>query len=78
MATGTVKRVPNVRNYAFIVTGSEPNQEEIFFHRTSVVGNRFDELEAGTRVSLDIAADPQHIGKRRAINVQPLESETQA
>jgi cold shock CspA family protein len=73
LPTGTVKRVPNVKNYGFIVAGSEAAQEEIFFHRSSVAGDQFDALEPGDRVSYDIAPDPQHRGKRRAINVRPAE-----
>ncbi|GIW04235.1 MAG: hypothetical protein KatS3mg059_0855 [Thermomicrobiales bacterium] len=73
MPTGTVKRVPNVKNYGFIVAGGEATPEEIFFHRSSVAGDQFDALQPGDRVSFELAPDPQHRGKRRAINVRPVE-----
>lgn len=73
MATGTVKRIPNVKNYGFIVAGSEAAPEEIFFHRSSVTDDQFDALQPGARVSYEIAPDPQHTGKRRAINVRPAD-----
>jgi cold shock CspA family protein len=72
LAIGIVKRVPNVKNYGFVVTGDEA-PEEIFFHRTGVAGNAFDDLKPGQRVSFEIVRDPQDSSKRRAVQVTPVE-----
>ncbi len=73
MAIGTVKRVPNVRNYGFVVVGGDGNTEEIFFHRTQVTGDRFDQLQPGQRVRFEIVRDPRDTTKRRAVDVTPVE-----
>lgn len=71
MPTGTVKRVPNVKNYAFVV--EDGATEEIFFHRTAVVDDRFDELRHGQRVRFEIGSDPRNATKRQATSVTPVE-----
>ena len=73
MAIGTVKRVPNVRNYGFVVVGGDGSTEEIFFHRTQVAGDRFDQLQPGQRVRFEIVRDPRDTTKRRAVDVTPVE-----
>jgi CspA family cold shock protein len=72
LATGTVKRIPNVKNYAFVVPEGTPG-EEIFFHRSNVAGDRFDEIRQGQRVTFEIVQDTRNAGKRIAINVAPVE-----
>ena len=74
MSTGTVKRVPNVKNYAFIVVDDGGPGEELFFHRSVVVDDRFDELKQGQRVTFQIVPDPRNVGKRQAVDVAPLSS----
>ena len=71
MSTGTVKKIPNVKNYAFVVVEDGP-QEEIFFHRSVVVDDRFDELKQGQRVTFEIVNDPRNAGKRQAVAVAPV------
>ena len=74
MATGIVKRVPNVKNYGFIVVGEEPTREEIFFHRTNVENDAFDQLTNGQQVSFEVVRDERDSTKRRAVAVAPVES----
>jgi cold shock CspA family protein len=73
LATGVVKRVPNVKNYGFVLVGGEDGPEEIFFHRTSVADGKFDELLPGQQVKFEIARDPRDSTKRRAVEVTPVE-----
>ena len=72
MATGTVKRIPNVKNYAFVVPEGTAG-EEIFFHRSNVAGDRFDEIRQGQRVTFEVVQDTRNAGKRIAINVAPAQ-----
>ena len=71
MPTGTVKRIPNVKNYAFVV--EDGATEEVFFHRTAVVDGLFDELRHGQRVQFEIGPDPRNATKRQATGVRPVE-----
>lgn len=70
MATGTVKRVPNVRNYGFVLPEGTAG-EEIFFHRSAVADDGFDELRQGQRVRFELAPDPRNANKRQAVGVTP-------
>lgn len=70
MATGTVKRIPNVQNYAFVMPEGAPG-EEVFFHRTAVADDGFDEIRQGQRVTFEIVQDPRNAGKRQAVKVAP-------
>ena len=71
MSTGTVKKIPNVTKYAFVVVEDGPT-EEIFFHRSVVADDRFDELKQGQRVTFEIVHDPRNAGKRQAVAVTPV------
>jgi cold shock CspA family protein len=73
LAIGVVKRVPNVKNYGFVLVGEEDGPVEIFFHRTGVAGDRFDELQPGQRVSFELVRDPRDTTKQRAVEVTPVE-----
>ena len=73
MSTGTVKRVPHVTNYGFVV-GDEP-AEEIFFHRTAVADDGFDRLRSGQRVAFEVVRDPRNVNKRQAVGVTPVDQE---
>ncbi len=76
MPTGTVKTVPNVKNYGFIIRDGETVAEnrEIFFHRTNVVGDAFDSLRDGQRVDYEEERDPRDTTRRRAVRVTPVRS----
>jgi cold shock CspA family protein len=70
--TGTVKLVPNVRTYAFVLVEDGP-AEEVFFHRSAVADNGFDQLWQGQRVRFEIAPNPRTFNKRYAVGVAPIE-----
>lgn len=72
LATGTVKRVPTVQKYAFVMPEGTQG-EEVFFHRSAVVNDGFDEIRQGQRVTFEIVQDPRNAGKRQAVNVAPVE-----
>lgn len=72
MPTGTVKKLPNVKNYAFVVVEGEPG-EEIFLHRTAVADDGFDQLRHGQRVRFEVGPDPRDTKKRAAREVTPAE-----
>lgn len=71
MAIGIVKRVPNVKNYGFLVIEEDAAPAEVFFHRTSVIDNGFDDLTPGQKVNFEIQTDPRDRTKRRAVQVTP-------
>jgi CspA family cold shock protein len=71
LTTGIVKRVPNVKNYGFLVIEEDSAPAEVFFHRTSVVDDGFDTLTPGQKVTFEIQADPRDRTKRRAVQVTP-------
>ena len=72
LSTGTVKRIPNVRNYGFVVVEGDPG-EEVFFHRTAVADDGFDRLRHGQRVAFAIVPDPRNVNKRHAVGVTPID-----
>jgi len=74
LAIGIVKRLPNVKNYGFLVIEEDSAPVEVFFHRTSVVDDGFDNLAAGQKVNFEIQRDPRDTSKRRAVGVAPLEA----
>lgn len=73
MAIGTVKRLPNVRNYAFVLPEGTTG-EEIFFHRTAVAEDGFDDLKQGQRVRFEIVPDPRNAAKQQAVKIAPADA----
>lgn len=73
MAIGIVKRLPNVQNYGFVIPEGTTG-EEIFFHRTAVADDGFDELRQGQRVRFEIVPDPRNATKQQAVKVEPADS----
>ena len=71
MNVGIVKRLPAVRNYGFVI--NEGSREEVFFHRTAVAEDGFDQLGSGQRVRFEIVSDPRNVNKQIAVNVAPVE-----
>jgi CspA family cold shock protein len=65
MAEGTIKRLTD-RGFGFIDTG---NDEDIFFHSSSLEGVSYDELQEGQRVSYTEGRGPKG---PRAENVKPV------
>jgi cold shock protein len=71
MATGTVASLRD-KGFGFIAPDSAPANGDIFFHRTGVLGDSFDRLIVGQRVSFDAEPDPRDASRRRAVNVQAV------
>jgi CspA family cold shock protein len=65
MAEATIKRITD-RGFGFINNGTD---KDLFFHSSSVEGDRFGELREGQRVSYDISQGPKG---PRAENVQVI------
>jgi CspA family cold shock protein len=71
MATGTVASLRD-KGFGFIAPDSAPANGDIFFHRTGVLGDSFDRLIVGQRVSFETEPDPRDSSRRRAVNVQSV------
>ncbi len=71
LSVGTVKKIPNVTRYAFVVVEDGPS-EEVFFHRSAVADDGFDRLQQGQRVTFEIVPDPRNARKRQAVAVTPV------
>lgn len=65
MAEGTIKRITG-KGFGFIEDGTD---KDIFFHSSSVAGERFEELREGQRVSYDVGQGPKGL---RAENVRVI------
>lgn len=65
MAEGVIKRLTD-KGFGFIST---QGGSDIFFHRSSVVGARFEDLKQGQQVSFTEGQGPKG---PRAENVKPL------
>lgn len=74
MTTGVVKTIRDERGFGFITPDGDAGTD-LFFHRSSVAHNGFDNLREGQRVSFDEEPDPRDSQRRRAANVSPVESD---
>ncbi len=73
MPKGTVKRIPAVKNYGFVVP-EHSQGEEVFFHRSAVANDGFDDLRQGQRVTFEVVPDSRNTGKQQAVDVKPADS----
>jgi cold shock protein len=64
MHTGKIKKVVRERGFGFI---SDNDGREVFFHQSSVLDTRFDELKEDQGVEFDVETSPKG---PRAINVK--------
>lgn len=69
MAEGTIKTITD-RGFGFI--RPQDGGDDVFFHRSSLVGVAFEQLRQGDRVSFSSEADPRGKGPRAA-DVQLVE-----
>ena len=69
MPQGVIKKIVSDRGFGFIAG----HPEDVFFHHTSVVEKRFDDLKEGETVEYEIAEeDARRKGKGpRASSVKP-------
>ena len=78
MATGIVTTIRDDRGFGFLAPegGHALDAQDLFFHHTSVPGGRFSDLRQGQRVRYEEGADPRDPGRRRAVDVRPLNEES--
>lgn len=67
MVSGTVKTITD-RGFGFIQRDGA--SADLFFHRSAVVEDAFNQLREGDRVSFDEEPDPRDPSRRRAVNVR--------
>ncbi len=61
MASGTIKTMTD-KGFGFI--RPDDSREDVFFHRSSVVGTDFEQLQQGDRVTFNTEQDPRGKGPR--------------
>jgi len=66
MHKGTIKKLVKDRGFGFI---SDTDGREVFFHQSSLVDAKFDDLHDSQEVEFDIEKSPKG---PRAINVKPV------
>ncbi len=71
MATGRITSIRADKGFGFIkVASSSSNGNDLFFHRSAVVGIDFEDLREGQDVSFEAGPDPRDPSRFRATNVQ--------
>ena len=72
MPQGTIKKIVSDRGFGFISGESG----DVFFHHSSVVDEKFEELKEGQAVTYELISGPDTRGRDkgpRAISVKPVE-----
>jgi len=73
MATGRITSIRSEKGFGFIKDTPGPKgNNDIFFHRSSVVGVNFEDLREGQEVSFVAGPDPRDPSRFRANNVSPV------
>jgi cold shock protein len=67
VATGTIKKLVSDRGFGFI---QQADGTDLFFHRSSVTGTTFDQLQEGQSVTYEKTMDPRR-NKENADKVTP-------
>ena len=73
MALGTIKTLRDDRGFGFLAPDGSNGRNDLFFHRSAVAGNGFDQLFEGQRVSYEEEPDPRDPTRRRAVRVTPVD-----
>jgi cold shock protein len=66
------------QGFGFITRDDGATGRDLFFHRTAVEADGFDQLRVGQPVRFDEEPDPRDPSRRRAVHVAPLTSESPA
>jgi len=77
MTTGSIKSLRE-NGFGFIVPDGAGGGQDLFFHRTAIIGTSFDALREGQRVSFDVEPDPRNSSRSRAVRVQLSDSAGEA
>jgi cold shock protein len=73
MATGRITTIRADKGFGFIKDTPGPKgNNDIFFHRSAVVGVEFEDLHEGQEVSFTPGPDPRDPSRFRATNVTPV------
>jgi cold shock protein len=70
MPQGTIKKIVTDRGFGFISSGDN----DVFFHHSSVVDQKFEELKEGQPVTYELVTGPDARGRDkgpRATEVKP-------
>ena len=78
MATGRIATIRADKGFGFIKDspGAQGNND-LFFHRSAVVGVEFDDLTEGQEVSYRAEPDPRDPSRFRATDVRLVSSESE-
>jgi CspA family cold shock protein len=68
MSQGRIRALRFDKGFGFI---SGTNNNDVFFHRTAVVGAAFDDLREGQEVTFQTESDPRDPSRFRAAGVEP-------
>jgi cold shock CspA family protein len=72
MASGTIKTIRADKGFGFIKKdGGSIGTADLFFHRSAVNNDQFDDLREGQTVSFDEERDSRDPSRFRATNVSP-------
>jgi CspA family cold shock protein len=75
VSTGRITSLRTDKGFGFIKDGPESGSgNDIFFHRTAVVGVDFSELREGQEVTFRTEPDPRDASRFRAADVRLVES----
>ncbi len=75
MTLGTIKSLRD-KGFGFIAPdGAGERGSDVFFHRTAVDGDGFDQMREGQRVEFEIEPDPRDPSRQRAVNVRLEDAE---
>jgi CspA family cold shock protein len=74
MAFGTIKTIRD-KGFGFITRDGGGADGDLFFHSSAVANHGFDQLQPGQRVGFDEEPDPRDPGRRRAVNVRPVDDD---
>jgi CspA family cold shock protein len=70
--SGRIATIRADKGFGFIRDLSGARGNDVFFHRSSVVGINFDDLQEGTEVTYELGPDPKDPSRMRASNVTPV------
>ena len=73
MSNGVVRWFNNEKGYGFIA--NEDGSADVFVHFSSIMIDGFKTLKEGQKVTFEIEDDPKNENKKRAANVQVVDSE---
>ena len=77
MSTGRITSIRADKGFGFIKDGPDASQgNDIFFHRTAVVGVDFADLHEGQEVTFRTEPDPRDASRFRAADVRVVSAES--